>query len=296
VFHDLVAQGKYKARAAEHIRRIANHIIDNGWVLSDMDDKPTRWGRWDPDYLLRPYGYYARGLNGMEVQSYMWTAYALTGEQKFMDGLQQLIDWGYPTYTVREKLTFPPEDVVPWDDLLAFRAFYPILHYADDPKLRSIYLRALERHYEVMRMQHVPLYNFMYGALTGNDCEVDEAVKHLREWSLDLRCHNYTNSHRDDLHPEPGYVPYGGGTIGLSPRETSPMWSSRPAIQYDGGHGGRDVTPPVGWLEDYWMGRYYGFIKAPKVRDRDLTTVDKRPNPQFGAKPFDGPARPEIDY
>ncbi len=62
VFHDLAARGVEKERAAKHIANIASHIMNNGWVLRDMDGKPTRWGRWDPDYLLKPYGFEARGL------------------------------------------------------------------------------------------------------------------------------------------------------------------------------------------------------------------------------------------
>jgi hypothetical protein len=121
--HDLVAEGALKKRAAEHLGRIAKHIIDNGWVLRDMDGQPTRWGRWDPDYLLRPYGYESRGLNGMEAQTYMWTAFQLTGDPIYRRGLDQLLEWRYHKYTVREKLTFPPESVVTWDDELAFRCF-----------------------------------------------------------------------------------------------------------------------------------------------------------------------------
>ncbi len=294
IFHDLVAKGDQKERAKNHITRIANHIIDNGWVLRDMDGEPTRWGRWDPEYLLRPYGHEARGLNGMEAQTYMWTAIAYSDDQKYRDGLQQLLDWGYHTYTVRQKLTFPPESVVPWDDELAFRCYYPLLMYADDPKLRSIYLRSLERHWEVMRMQKVPYYNFVYGALTGNDCEVDEAVQHLREFTLDTICHNWRNSHRADLAVEPGYTPYMGGTRAMSPREISALWGSRPALDYDGGAGSRSVTPSAGWLEDYWMGRYHGFIKAPDAKQAGHTTVPKRNVPNEGAKPYDGPPRPRM--
>jgi hypothetical protein len=293
VFHDLVAKGPEKDRAKQHIANITSHIIDNGWVLRDMDDQPTRWGRWDPEYLLRPYGFEARGLNGMEAQTYVITAGALTGDQKFADGLQQLLDWGYHTYTVRQKLTFPPDYVVPWDDELAFRCYYPLLIYADDPYLRSIYLRSLERHWEVMRMQKLPYFNFVYGALTGNDCEEDVAVQHLREWPLDCVNHSFKNSHRNDLAPEPGYVPYGGGTRAISPRETTAMWGSRPSIRYDGGGGGRGVTPPIGWLEDYWMGRYYGMIEAPTVKDKDLISVPSSSGEQHGAAPYDGPPRPE---
>ena len=81
-----------------------------------MDGQPTRWGQWGPDYLQRPYGFEARGLNGMEAPMYMITARALTNDPQFDFGLQQLLDWGYHKGTVRQKLTFPPESVVPWAD------------------------------------------------------------------------------------------------------------------------------------------------------------------------------------
>ncbi|GMW00400.1 MAG: hypothetical protein AMXMBFR84_15370 [Candidatus Hydrogenedentota bacterium] len=293
LFHDLVAEGAEKERAKKHIANIASHIMDNGWVLMDMDGKPTRWGRWDPDYLLRPYGYVSNGLNGMEAQTYMWTAYGLTGDSKYMEGLEQLIQWRYHTFTVRQKLTFPPDTVVPWDDELAFRSYHALLTHCTDPGLRSVYLRSIERSWEVMRMQHIPYFNFIYGAMTGNDCEEDRAVQYLREWPVDLVGHSYTNSHRHDLAPEPGYVPYGGGTRGISPREQEAMWGSKPTILYDGGSGSRSVTPPVGWLEDYWMGRYYGFIEAPDIKDKKLTSIEERPFKRQGAAPYDGPARPD---
>jgi len=295
LFHDLVADKTQKEQAADHLGRIASHIMKNGWVLRDMDGQPTRWGRWDPEYLLRPYGFEARGLNGMEAQTYVTTAYALTGDPKFQEGLEQLLKWGYHHYTVREKLTFPPESVVPWDDELAFRCFWPLLSYTTDPDLRSIYRRALDRHWEVMRMEKLAFFNFTYGALTGNDCEAGIAVQHLREWSLDTVAHSYRNSHRADLAPERGYTPYGLGTRGLSPRDLMSEWESRSAIVYDRFDGGRRVTPPVGWLEDYWMGRYFGFITAPETDDPKLETVPPKPRGQFGAKPYDGPPRPKLD-
>ena len=86
LFHDLVAKGEEKKRAAQHLARIAKHIIDNGWVLRDVDGKPTRWGRWDPEYLQRPYGFESRGLNSMEAQTYMWTAFNLTRRAEFPQG------------------------------------------------------------------------------------------------------------------------------------------------------------------------------------------------------------------
>lgn len=292
LFHDLAAKGAEKERAAKHIANITTHIMDNGWVLRDMDGKPTRWGRWDPEYLQRPYGIESRGLNGMEAQTYVTATLALTGDAKFQAGLEQLLKWRYHTHTVRQKLTFPPDSVVPWDDELAFRCYHPLIRYAKDPELRSIYLRSFERHWEVMRMQHVPWFNFMYGGLTGNDCEAAAASQHLREWPLDLVSYRFHNSHRADLAPRRGYVPYMGGTRAMSPRETAPDFGSRSALDYDGGSGGRVVVPPMGWLEDYWMGRYYGLIEAPKTSDPKLTQIEQRAAKPKGAAAYDGPPRP----
>lgn len=296
VFHELAAKGPEKARAEKHIANITSHIIDNGWVLRDMDGKPTRWGRWDPEYLQRPYGYESRGLNGMEALSYVHSALALTGDPKFQTGLDQLLKWRYQTQVVRQKMTFPPDSIATWDDELAFWTYHTLLSYAREPELRSIYLRSLERSWEVLRMQQLPFFNFIYGAFTGNDCEAPQAVQHLREWSLDPVNHNYRNSHRSDLIPQRGYVPYGGGTRAISPRESESKWGSRSALQYDGGENSHGVTPPIGWLEDYWMGRYYGFIEAPRTKDPEATSLRPREGKLRGAAPYNGPARPEATW
>ena len=294
LFHDLVAQGEEKELAKQHLTNIAGHIIDNGWVLMDMDGKPTRWGRWDPDYLLRAYGYAARGLNGLQAQTYMITAYGVSGDQKFKDGLEQTLKWGYHKYTVRQKVIFPPEDIASWDDDLANRCYYTMFRYVDDKELLSIYLRSLERTYELKRMEHIPWFNFTYGAVTGNDCEVKQSVKHLREWTLDCVEHDYTNSHRTDLYPEPGYDTHAGGTKAMSPRETSVKRGSRNALPYDSYGGSKRALEPTGFLRDYWMGRYHGFISAPQTDGPDLVTAPKQTGQHIGAKPYKGPDRPEI--
>ena len=292
LFHDLAAKGAEKDRARRHIANIAAHILENGWVLRDMDGKPTRWGRWDPEYLQRPYGFESRGLNGMEAQTYMHTAYALTGDAKFQQGLDQVLKWRYQTYTVRQRQTFPPDLIAPWDDELAFFCYHTLLRYAKDPELRSIYLRSLERTWEVLRMCQMPFFNFTYGALTDNDCEAPQAVKHLREWSLDLVNYSYRNSHRSDLATQRGYVPYSGGTRAISPRESEAKWGDRSPLQYDGGEGGKSVTPPLGWLEDYWMGRYYGFVEPPGTQKPEPASLSQRAEIRHGAAPYNGPPRP----
>ncbi len=294
IFYDLVAEGREKDLAREHLTRIASYIMDNGWLLLDMDGKPTRWGRWDPQYLLRPYGYSDRGVNGLEALTFMQTAYALSGDKKYMDGYKQLVDYGYLQNTIRQKNVFPPNAIAPWDDNLAFESYATILRYTKDANLRSVYLRSLERSWEVKRMEKIPWFNFVYGANTGNDCEIEESVKHLQAWTLDCVEHNFRNSHRDDLFVQPGYTSYEGGLKAISPRESSVMRGSRRAIVLDGGAGGRRVMEPTGFLRDYWMGRYHGFISAPDTSDPELTGVKPRTGKNYGAEPYKGPARPDF--
>jgi hypothetical protein len=294
IFHDLVAEGKEKEEARELLKRVANYIIDCGWVLKDMDGETTRWGRWNPEYLLRPYGYVDRGINGLEALTFMETAHALTGDEKFRKGNQQLLDWDYHTNTIRQKNVFPPENIATWDDNHAFRSYYTLLRYVKNPALRSVYLRSLERTWEVKRMEQIPWFNYVYGAITGNDCEAGKMVKHLREWVLDCTEYNYRNSHRDDLFVEPGYKSYEGGRKRISPREMSVTRSSRSAIALDGGRNGNRVMEPTGFLRDYWKGRYHGFIEAPETTDPALISVEKNRGKQFGAAPFAGPERPEV--
>jgi hypothetical protein len=74
----------------------------------------------------------------------------------------------------------------------------------------------------------------------------------------------------------------------------SVMKGSRNAYTYDGGAGGRVVVEPTGFLRDYWMGRYHGFIQAPTTKDPVLLTVNPRTDQKFGAVPYNGEPRPEI--
>ncbi|MFP4501506.1 MAG: hypothetical protein ACLFTT_10950 [Candidatus Hydrogenedentota bacterium] len=296
VFHTLAPEGPEKERAREHIERIARHIIDNGWKLRDMGDQLTRWSRWDPEYLQRPYGMYARGLNGMEAQSYAHTAIGVIGDDYYRHALEQLLDWRYHDHTVRQKLTFPPDYITPWDDRLAFLAYYPLIKYAEQDWLRALYLRSLERTWEVLRIQKHPWFNFLYGIMTGHQCEEAEGVQFLREWPMDLIKYDYSNSQRTDLHPEPGYVSYAVGPStpspkAMSPRATQPRRPGR-MLALDGGSGGRKAALPTPWLDHYWMGRYYGFIEAPDTDDPTATTLEDRPLEQRGAPPYDGPPRP----
>jgi len=189
----------------------------------------------------------------------------------------------------------PPNFVTHFDDRLAFYAYFPLVQFQTDPELRSVWRRSLERSWEIKRGESVPWFNFIYGALTGNDCETHQAVGHLRGWPLDLRRYSYTNSQRDDLRIEDGYRKYSDRLRRLNPRETSPMRWDDDFMRLDDHRGCRVVADPGGWLDAYWMGRYYGMISPPRTNDPDLTSIARR-DIRRGAKPYTGPSRPLLRH
>ncbi len=295
LFLDHVAQGDEIRQAKQHLTSIASHIAKNGWMLIDLDGKPTRWGVWNPEYFTTEEGLYDRGLQCLQVLSFMKTADVLADDPNAGAAYRQLVELGYPDHTLRQRNTFPPDGVLHFLDELAFWSFSNLLAYEKDPLLRATYHRSLERSYEIVRIEQNPWFNFVYGALTGNDCEVPQSVKHLREWPLDLRVWSYQNSHRSDLRTPDGYGVYKAGVRTFSPRETEPMRWDHWTMQPDGGSSiNPHVIEPGAWLLAYWMGRYHGFITPPNATDPTLLQVDRVRNKQLGAKPYTGPPRPVL--
>jgi hypothetical protein len=261
--------------------------------LIDVDGKPTRWGRWDPEYFLTDEGHYDRGLQCLELLSFMKAAAAVAPveNEKFKRAYDDLVRLGYPKYTLRQRNTFPPDSVLHFEDQLALWSYWNLLRNENDPDLYSLYRRSFERTWEVLRIEQQPWFNFVYAALAGNEGEMEASAAHLREWPLDLRVWSYQNSHRADLQTPNGYVALKAGIRPFSPREREPMRWDGWTMQADGGTGGRDVVEPSGWLHAYWMGRYYGFIKAP-ASVATIKEVSVLPKGVFGARAYDGPSRP----
>jgi hypothetical protein len=294
LFLDLAASGPEIDQAKAHLERIASHLIDHNWQLIDLDGKPTRWGRWDPDYFATAEGRFDEGLQCLEILSFMKTAADLTGNSRFATAYGRLVELGYPGKTLRQRAVFPPDNVANFEDQLSFWSYWNLLRRETDPVLKSVYRRSFERTWEVIRVEQQPWFNFVYGALTGNDCEAVPAVRHLREWPLDLVIYSYQNSHRSDLRTPSGYTVVKAAIRPFSPREREPMRWDAWTMQADGGSDGRDVIEPSGWLLAYWMGRYHGFIAPPAVHIDSQVEVQVQRGKRRGAEPYNGPSRPEL--
>ncbi|NQT94782.1 MAG: hypothetical protein HQ559_18645 [Lentisphaerae bacterium] len=102
IFYDLVAEGEIKAAVKEHVQRMTDHIIDNGWVLRDLDGKPTVWARWNPEFINSPEHVAEFGLNSGQALNLIATAQHIVGDtEKYRKAKAQLLEWGYPERTLR---------------------------------------------------------------------------------------------------------------------------------------------------------------------------------------------------
>ena len=295
IFLDLAAEGVEIDQAKNHLARMASHLIRHQWQLIDLDGKPTRWGRWDPDYFRSEEGMHDRGLQSLEILSFMKTAESVTKDSKFTTAYQQLVDLDYPRHTLRQRKVFPPDSIANFEDQLSFWSYWNLLRLEKNKDRLALYRRSFERTFEILRVEQQPWFNFVYGSLTGLECEVPVAVRHLQEWPLDLVTWSYQNSHRTDLTPRRGYVALKPSIRAISPREREPMRWDAWTMQLDGGSTGNDVVEPSSWLLAYWMGRYHGMIApAPVGLTASLQHKSLKVSSRTGAKSYDGPTRPEL--
>ncbi|WP_332092063.1 ligand-binding sensor domain-containing protein [Paenibacillus sp. GYB003] len=264
IYYDLAADERDKERIRSAVRAITDHIAENGFCLTDIDGLPTTWAVWAPEKLNHDSKWWEqRGINSLELLSFLKTAAHVTGDDKYERLYRDLvIRHHYALNTLDEKIAKHPASGS-IDDNLAFHVYVPLLLYETDPDLRSIYLMSLERHWQLERPERSPLWNAVYGALAGRMCDIEAAVRSLAELPLDLVCYSIANSVRADLRE--------GKELHLGLAESPLPADERPLHKPDKSpyrlDGGSD-----GWAEDgtmflhpYWLARYFGLIAEPDL-------------------------------
>lgn len=264
VYYDLVADETEKEAIRGVVRRVTDHLMQNNWRLIDKDGKPTRWAIFNPEAINDdPIWEEERGLNALSILSHLKVAYHITGDAKYQGAYEALIrKHHYLINAVTQKM-LPPFEVNHSDDQLAFLCYYPFLLYETDPDYRRMWLMSLERSWQIERPERSPLFNFIYGALTGKPCDVEASVQTLQEWPWDLRNWECRNSHRADIELDVRKGRFGEWqSVEIVPySERSVMrWNGNP-YRLDGGDSlGRREDDGTAFLLPYWMGRYHKLI------------------------------------
>jgi len=282
VYYDVAATREQKAVIRPVVARIADHIMKHGYTYVDPSGRRTTWGMWAPDQLNRnPEWAAERGLNSMELLSYLKVAAHITGQERYKRAARELIEkHGYAMNTVPLKQFAPfDEETNHSDDELAFISYYPLLRYERDPRLRHIYRMSIERSWKIERPEGSPLFNLIYatalqaGRWTNTDrrppsglvkpirYDRDICMKWFREVPSDLIEWTVINSKRRDLGPL-----HIGRHGNLSAARVLPIaerrvmrWNGNP-YELDGGNGGRERDDGTFILLPYWMGRYHRLL------------------------------------
>lgn len=262
-YYDLAADYAQREQVREHVCKIMNYIIDNGYVLKDIDGSHTQWAVWSPEKLNHDPDWAAeRGINSVEILSYLKFAYHITGNERYQNQYLYLLNEQNYAANVRRSKTTNPSWRTHIDDELLALAYPCLLLYEKDPDLHQLYRASLDQWYAEVKKDNSPFFNFIYAACVGRDPQLNSSFDYLRAVSLDLVRWKIDNSQREDLQlvrvPELEALQT---SRRLPPDEQGMFrWDDNPwkAIQGDGGYTESDG---VFWLLPYWMGRYYGLIE-----------------------------------
>jgi two component regulator with propeller domain len=273
LYHDLVALEAEKKEIAAVVRRVTDGIIRNNYTLVDHTGRKTRWGIWSPELINGDPRYRGlRALNSLEILSYLKVAEHITGDPKYAQAADSLIQ---NHHYLLNGLLMRRGRGAQWpyinhsDDELLYLVYYPLLTLEKDPSRHRLLLQSICRTWEEVegeqsiRPEHNPFYNFIYGASTGRRCDVDEARATLQDWPWDLIAWSTKNSHRHDVSIRTATGIRRNKTQldrVLSPAErTQARWNANP-WNADWGDDGHREDDGVAWTVAYWLGVYHDFL------------------------------------
>jgi hypothetical protein len=259
---DLLPDDALRQRIRATVTRIADHILEHGYNLTDITGRPTTWGRWSRQYFDSKAGAPDSALNSLELLSLLKAAAHITGDTKYeAEYHKAAIDLKYLEQTTR--LLELTHEINYSDEELAMLSFYPVWVYERDPTFLSSYRRALDQWWQIIRREKNPLWTLIYlQSKPTEPVDLAGAVWTLYRTPMDMIEWTVRNSGRHDITIDRrrGRFREAQSTQLLAPDERPVMkWNGNP-FQVDGGNGGRSEDDGSFFLLPYWMGRYLGFL------------------------------------
>lgn len=265
IFYELIADKdpELKKEVEEHVLKIIDDIITNGYVLKDIDGTHTKWGVWAPEFLNNdPDWAGERGINSLEILSYLKLAWHVSGKEKYQQEYLKLLNEHHYRNNVLQAKTVMPAWRTYIDDELVALAYPALMLYEEDPDLLRIYRKSMNNWYEACKYDGSPYFFYTINAFLGKEYKLHQAVFFLQDNPLDLIRWQVDNTHREDLQMTHSPILEDTETSRLVPPDERGImrWDKNPWAGKQG-DGGKTESSGVYWLLPYWMGRYYGYIK-----------------------------------
>lgn len=278
VIAELVDEPTIRDKAVLLIDTLMSHILKNEFYLIDWDGNPTRWGRWNPEYVNGfPEMVGDRKLNSSNITAMLQTAWHFTGKEKYREAIHYLFrEHGYLENLMRpmgkigvaageagELSQLLSESWNHSDDEMYYCGYWGLYRYALNDTLRAKYRESILDHWKAESPEKEGLWNIMTALTGASGTGIEEALWYLREYPLDLVDWTIVNSHRKDVdHLDPNFR---NQTIKeVLPPDELPV-SRHNANRFkldDRGEGRSEFSAGDIWLLPYWMGRYLGVISG----------------------------------
>jgi hypothetical protein len=278
VIAELVDEPTIRDKAVLLIDTLMSHILKNKFYLIDWDGNPTRWGRWNPEYVNGfPEMVGDRKLNSSNITAMLQTAWHFTGKEKYREAIHYLFrEHGYLENLMRpmgkigvaageagELSQLLSESWNHSDDEMYYCGYWGLYRYALNDTLRAKYRESILDHWKAESPEKEGLWNIMTALTGASGTGIEEALWYLREYPLDLVDWTIVNSHRKDVdHLDPNFRNQTIKEV-LPPDELPVSRHNTNRFKLDDrGEGRSEFSAGDIWLLPYWMGRYLGVISG----------------------------------
>ena len=269
VYGTTIAGADERSALGATVAEVVDAVVGSGLRIVGYDGQPTRWGRYEPAYVLNE-----EPMNALLMLQMVKVAAALTGSTRWEREYARLLSMGYARIGEGARLDRPPRDANHSDDVLIALALYPLLELETDPAVRVHYERAVHRWFHGgihpgIDVEGNPLATFLHRHWTGDRSYDAAALDTLRRVPLDMKWNAdtiaaYGRRFGFSFTPDP-VVPFAGdGPLPVGQRGRT--WSFLVHNPYRAG-GDRFAIAPfetngLDYLVSYWFGRAHGMIRA----------------------------------
>ncbi|MBR4049114.1 MAG: hypothetical protein IKK09_01310 [Clostridia bacterium] len=254
---------------------LMSHIVDNGYQLMECNGKPTTWAKWNHDYFNTYMGWADACLNSAELLAYLKVAEYITGEQRWTDEYQKLLDMGYADLTLKhfdrayQTSLLEGGDIATelmyGDNMLAVSSFWMLSILEKDEKLLDIYTRAFDSWRGTVCRENNPGYEYPFALSVGCEgLDLEQNAKWFERFNVSRLAAGVSMETRYDVAKKHRWnYDYCETSFKLQPDEHFIAKYDRNPWEYKNEDSGGIYVVESCYVYTfaYWIGKYYGFIE-----------------------------------
>lgn len=256
-------------------RNTMNHIIDNGFCISEADGNPTTWAKWNEDYFNSEMGWADACLNAAELLMFLRVTMHITGEKgRFLETYNMLCEKGYDRLTAGHFDRFHKvclqahiddrEDIMYGDHNLAVLSLWGLITLEDDEERKKYFLEGFRSWRYSLAPEFTPCYDFPYFL---SDPEAKPDAERVRTWFYRFNTSRLASNVSLTSRRDYPVRTYRGGykEVSALPANDERFIAKldRNPLEYKNEDSGGNTCVESCYVFTfaYWFGRYFGFIE-----------------------------------